>query len=424
MQGRGSDLVGAVVSFPPSSAVRLLRLSVRDFRTHAARTFDLGPGVNLFHGPNGVGKTNVLEAVHYLALTKSFVASSDEVAVRVGAAQAEVTGAFEGERRGAFRVRVAIARGAKRVFVGSVPVPTLAEHVGRVPLVVMAPQDYVLTSGPPDERRRFLDNLLSQARPLYLGDRMRYARALKQRNELLAAARSRRVALNADLLGAWTDELVSLGARVVHARARALADFHGYLDAAYDRLGERVEKPSFTYDGPVNVEPGATIDDVAEALGARVALALPRERETGRTLVGPHRDEVTFRLGTFEVRRYASQGQHRTFGIAVRLAQLLFLRDLTGEMPVLLLDDLFGTLDRARTRVLTGLLTDGTVGQSLVTHPERTDLAPLVDFGDDAPNRAFDLTRPADGAPIADEAVGTGDDEVPEGDAPEGEAED
>ena len=402
--------------------MRLLRLSVRDFRTHAARAFDLGPGVNLFHGPNGVGKTNVLEAVHYLALTKSFVASSDDVAIRVGAAQADVTGAFEGERRGAFKVRVVVARGAKRVFIGSVPVPTLAEHVGRVPLVVMAPQDYVLTSGPPDERRRFLDNLLSQARPLYLGDRMRYARALKQRTELLAAARSRRVALNADLLSAWTDELVSLGARVVHARARALADFHGYLDAAYERLGERVEKPSFTYDGPVEVEPGATLDDVSAALGARVAAALPRERETGRTLVGPHRDEVTFRLGQFEVRRYASQGQHRTFGIAVRLAQLLFLRDLTGEMPILLLDDLFGTLDSARTRVLTGLLTDGTVGQSLVTHPERTDLAPLVAFGDDAPNRAFGLTRSAGDPAAEDVAAPLADSDEPEDETSEGEA--
>ena len=384
--------------------MRLDRLTLRCFRAHAARAFDLAPGVNLFHGPNGVGKTNVLEAVHYLALTKSFLTSSDEVAVRIGCAQAEAVGAFEGEHRSAFKVRLLLGRPTgKRLFIGTLPVAALAEHVGRVPLVVMAPQDYVLTSGPPDERRRFLDNLLSQARPLYLNDRMRYGRALKQRSELLAAARSRRFALSADLLEAWTDELVALGARVVHARARALVDFHGYLDAAYDRLGERVERPSLRYDGPVEVEAGATVDEVTAALRQRVEAMLPKEREAGRSLVGPHRDDVTFRLGDLDVRRYASQGQHRTFGVAVRLAQLLFLRDLTGEMPVLLLDDLFGTLDAARTRLLVSLLTDGTVGQSLVTHPERSDLDALVDLEGDR-HRAFDL-----GSAFDPEQPGTGD---------------
>lgn len=394
--------------------MRLDHLTLRCFRAHAARAFDLGPGVNLFHGPNGVGKTNVLEAVHYLALTKSFVTSSDDVAVRIGCTQADIGGSFEGVRRGVFKVRLVMGQGTgKRVFVSGVPVPTLAEHVGRVPVVAMAPQDYVLTSGPPDERRRFLDGVLSQARPLYLDDRMRYGRALKQRSELLAAGRHRRYAVAGDLLDAWTDELVTLGARVVHARARALADFHTYLDAAYERLGERVEKPSLTYDGPVEVEAGATVDDVAEALRQRIAVMLPREREAGRSLVGPHRDDVTFRLGTFEVRRYASQGQHRTFGVALRLAQLFFLRELTAEAPLLLLDDLFGSLDATRTRLLTDLLTDGTLGQSLVTHPDDRLFAERLDGVE---HRGFDLTasdsslgRPMD----SEEAATVGEPETP-----------
>lgn len=371
--------------------MRLAHLTLRCFRAHAASAFDPAPGVTLFHGPNGVGKTNVLEAVHYLGLTKSFVTSSDDVAIRVGCGQAEVTGAFEGERRGAFRVRLALGAGqGKRVSVGGVPVPSLAEHIGRVPLVVMAPQDYVLTSGPPDERRRFLDTLLSQARPLYLQDRMRFGRALKQRTELLAAARHRRYTLSTDLLDAWTDEVVALGARVVHARARALDDFHAYLDRAYAHLGESVETPSFAYDGPVSVEAGATVEDVAEALRQRIAVMQPRERETGRSLVGPHRDDVTFRLGTFEVRRYASQGQHRTFGIALRLAQWLYLHELTGESPILLLDDLFGSLDAARTQRLVALLLDGALGQALVTHPGGDLFGAALDG---THHRAIDLSR-------------------------------
>ena len=387
---------------PPNLAppVRCLHVRLQRFRAYEAGDFHFAPGLNLLHGPNGAGKTNVLEAVHYLALTKSFVATNDAYAVRAGHASAEIRGDFEGERRGAFNVRVVLGEGGKQVQVGGAPLTRVAEHVGRIPLVVMAPQDYVLTSGGPEERRRFLNNLLSQARPVYLDDLIRYNRALKQRNELLGSTRGRRFTLAPDLLESWTEEVATLGARIVHARAGALAGFQRYLDDAYAHLGDAVERPSLRYDGPVETSEGDAIDAIAERLRARFAKAAAKERENGRTLVGPHRDEVTFRLGAFDVRRYASQGQHRTFGVALRLAQFFYLRDLAGETPVLLLDDLFGSLDPARTRLLLELLTRGDVGQSIVTHPDLAPVEALVPF-DDVLHRAIAVEAAGSGLPEA-----------------------
>ena len=374
--------------------MRCLTVHLQQFRVHTDRTFAFAPGLNLLYGPNGVGKTNVLEALHYLALTKSFVASSDAYAVRRGEKMAELRGQFEGERRGVFPVRMLLGSETGKVIAhGGAPLATLAEHVGRVPLVVMAPQDYALTSEGPEERRKFLNNLLSQARPVYLDDLLRYTRALKQRNDLLFRARGRRGSLPDELLDAWTEEVATLGARVVFARRTALDAFADYLGRAYDLLDARVEVPSLRYDGAAA---GDTVEDVADDLRGRFRKAYGRERELGRSLAGPHRDEVVFSLGDFEVRRYASQGQHRTFGVALRLAQYLYLADLAGEPPILLLDDLFGTLDASRTRLLLDLLTGDAMGQVIVTHPDRGDVAAYVSF-DGVRHRAIDVRDvPAD----------------------------
>ena len=376
--------------------MRCLSVRLQRFRTHTDRTFAFAPGLNLLYGPNGAGKTNVLEALHYMALTKSFVASSDAYAVQVGQSGAEIDGRFEGVRRGAFAVRMLLgSETGKVVSYGGAPLTTLAEHVGRIPLVVMAPQDYALTSEGPEERRKFLNNLLSQVKPVYLDDLLRYNRALKQRTDLLSRSRGRRGALPDELLEAWTEEVVVLGARIVAARRLALAGFAEYLERAYGLLEAQVERPALRYDGAGD---GDTPEAIADDLRARFRKAYARERDLGRTLVGPHRDEVVFSLGPFEVRRYASQGQHRTFGVALRLAQYLYLNDLAGEPPVLLLDDLFGTLDAARTRLLLDLFTGDAMGQVIVTHPDRGDVAAFVRF-DGVQHTALDV-REAERAPL------------------------
>ncbi|MEL7363074.1 MAG: DNA replication and repair protein RecF, partial [Bacteroidota bacterium] len=245
------------------------------------------------------------------------------------------------------------------------------------------PDDYDLTAGGPEQRRRFLDNTLSQSKPVYLDDLLKYRRALKQRNALLLHLKRNRGASDAGL-GAWTEELVTLGARIVGRRARFLERFAEFLAEAYVQLGEVGEEPTFDYQtfAPLPAGPADDLntDAVADLFRQHLGRRARQERERGRTLLGPHRDEIVFRLNGFEVRPYASQGQHRTFGLALKLAKFFYLKDRLDETPLLLLDDVFGTLDVRRARVVLALLRSDAVGQSLLTAARADAFADLIDF--------------------------------------------
>ena len=357
-------------------SVRLLA-----FRAHAETTVPFAPKVNLLHGPNGAGKTNILEAVHYICLSKSFIASKDTYALRKTCPYFEVEGHFEGEQRHDLQVRlVYVPAEGKRLFVNGAPLERLSQIVGVLPIVVFSPEDHALTAGGPEERRRFLNNIMSQARPVYLDDLLKYRRTLRQRNELLSQYRRAPHAVEPSLLASWDAELVMLGSRVITARLRFLNEFVGFLEEAYRRIEAVAEQPTIDYAGIAPLDPEADEDTVAEVYRERLARVARRERELGRTLVGPHRDELVFRLDNFEVRRYASQGQHRTFGMAMKLAQYFYLYDRLEEAPILLLDDVFDTLDEQRTGAFLALLQSDAVGQSLITAAQRALFDGLIPF--------------------------------------------
>ena len=308
--------------------MRLTTLRLRSFRAHADTTVELAPGVNLFAGPNGAGKTNLLEAIHYLSLAKSFLTSTDAHVVRRGESHFEVEGTFTGERRASLTVRVAVVPGeGKRAFVNGSALDRLADLVGLVPTVVISPADTELTAGGPTERRRFLDATLSQTYPVYLDDLIKYRRALRQRNALLQSVR-RGKALAPGTMDAWDEELAVLGSRIVERRSTFLSAFSDRLAEAYRLLDAVGEVPSLAY------APSVQGDDVTEAFRQEIRRKSRRERELGRTLVGPHLDEVVFQL---------------------------------DERPILMLDDVFGPLDPERADVVLSLLSEQTLGQSLIT---------------------------------------------------------
>lgn len=361
--------------------MRLRSLRLLSFRAHAETEIAFTPGVNLIVGPNGAGKTNVLEAVHVLCLSKSFLTAHDAHILRKGCPFFEVEGRFEGEHRPELTVRlVYVPEEGKRIFVNKSPLDRLSEIVGVLPVVVMAPSDGVLTGGGPEERRRFLDNTLSQARPVYLDDLMKYRRALKQRNALLLTLRRSRGGVDPASLEAWDEELVTLGARLIERRRRFLAEFAGYLAEAYARIEAVGEEPSIAYDTAITLTDEMDEAAIADAFRATLHRLARRERERGRTLAGPHRDELVFRLNDFEVRPYASQGQHRTFSLALKLAKYFYLRDTLDETPLLLLDDVFGDLDPHRSEVFLRLFQSDDIGQTLVTAARREPFEGVVDF--------------------------------------------
>jgi len=362
--------------------MRLRSLCLRNFRAHQETVVSFAPQVNLIVGPNGAGKTNLLEAIHYLCLGKSFLAPQDAYALRQGAPFFELEGQFCGTRRPELTVRLVYVREeGKRVFVNGAPLERLADLVGLLPVVILSPADQALTAGPPEERRRFVDNLLSQAYPAYLKDLLHYRRALQQRNELLARLRRQPQAIPPALLDSWQEELVLLGSRLIHRRLRWVQEFAQFLTEAHAYLGLTAEVPRIEYVTVASLDAEADLVDICCAFRDRLERLARREREQGRTLAGPHRDELLLRLNGMEIRRYASQGQHRMMGLALKLAQFLYLRARLEEMPLLLLDDVFDGLDPYRThRILKLLQQEEVIGQSFLTAVRTELFKEAIDF--------------------------------------------
>jgi len=367
------------------------QVTLAGFRAHRASTVDFAADMNLLVGPNGAGKTNVLEAVHVACLSRSFLTHNDRHVLRRASDHYAVEARFTSDGGKQIRVRVAFQPGAgKRVFVNGAPVERLTDLVGRVPVVVFAPDDQRITAEGPDERRRFLDSMLCQSSSTYLENLVNYRRTLKQRNELLLTQRRRGVPVDADVLASWTAELIRHAAPLVEARLAFVAGFNRHLETAYGRIARVAERPSIRYeplpgiragggtsgddtgsDVGVAAHPHIALSDIAEALGAALERSGRAERQRGSTQTGPHRDELDMLLDGHLVRHYGSQGQHRTFGMALKLAQYDYLRERLSERPVLLLDDVFDNLDPGRIEAFLNILQSDAVGQSITTAARR-----------------------------------------------------
>lgn len=332
------------------------RLELIDFRSYHHAVVDLQPGPQVLVGPNGVGKTNVLEALHVLAAGGSHRVGGDEALVREGAQEA-VLRAWTRDREGRGQeVSLALRPGGRNVArVDGAGVPRLRDALGRVRVVLFAPEDLALVRGDPADRRRFLDQLLAQRRPAYHAARQEFERALRQRNALLRQQRLGDPAAQAGL-PTWTEAVATTGARLVAARllaCHALADPFAARAAelaggapgatpglAYRLSTDRVE----VADGGVQeVDPQGLARELAEGMRERAE----EERERATTLVGPHRDELRIDLDGRPARSHASQGEAWTLALALRLAAREVLEEV-GEEPVVLLDDVFSELDDGR----------------------------------------------------------------------------
>ena len=368
----------------------LKSIRLTDFRVHERTECTFAPSVNLLYGPNGAGKTNILDAIHYVCLSKGFVASGDRYIVRRGAKHAEVESSFASDGGRDRRARMAYVPGeGKRMFVNGVPQERISSIVGQLPVVACAPQDYVLTSGGPDYRRRFMDNLLSQAMPLYLAALLRFRRVLKQRNRYLGDMKGSESGVAPDALASWNEQLVRFGSRIVEARQGFTEEFAGYLDRAYQSIESVAEKPTLEYCANLCISRQATPESIQVAYRDKLDAVFEDECRRGTTLAGPHLDDLAFRLDDMLVRRYASQGQHRTFGMALKLAMYAFLQERTGERPILLLDDVFEHLDASRTEAFLDLLQSDKIGQTIISATDRRPFEGLIPFGEDRHQALF-----------------------------------
>lgn len=357
--------------------MKLQYIRVRNFRNHTETTLDCSDPkdgshqCNLLLGDNGQGKTNLLEAIAYLSLTKSVFGSSDATVLAIGKDSFEIEGRFRSDTGIDSGVRIAysVAAGEKSVTINQERVARFSDVVGLFPIVVLAPEHHAITLGAPADRRKFLDFVLSQASKSYLLDLLEYRRVLKHRNRLLQEWKGGR-AESAINLEVWDEELIRYGSRLVSARVTFLEAFQMKVQQAYKELIEGTEWPSVHYLSTIseNQEPPADPgkkEEVEKLFHDAVRDSRESEIRSGMTLVGPHRDDLVFTINGLDARMYASQGQHKTLLIALKAAEFAYLREWRRETPIMLLDDVFGELDETRAKLLLRFLES--VGQTFIT---------------------------------------------------------
>jgi DNA replication and repair protein RecF len=374
--------------------VYVRHLSLVDFRSYPTAELALEPGPSVLVGPNGQGKTNLVEAIGYVATLGSHRVATDAPLVRAGAARAVVRTAIVQDSR-ELLVELEIVPGkANRARLNRSPVTRPREVLGALRTVLFAPEDLALVRGDPSERRRFIDELLVARAPRYAGVRADYDRVLKQRNALLkTSAFARRSAARAGASGGeagdlrtldvWDGHLATLGAEVLAGRFEALAALAPYVEKAYDAVSSGKGRARISYRSSMTTDdaaqaPAELVAD-REVIAAQLLDALARVRgqevERGTTLVGPHRDDLVLQLGDLPAKGYASHGESWSYALALRLASYDLLCADGGE-PVLILDDVFAELDTQRRERLAELVRNAE--QVLVTAAVAQDVPELL----------------------------------------------
>ncbi|MDR2911850.1 MAG: DNA replication and repair protein RecF [Alistipes sp.] len=331
----------------------LRRLSLVGFKNIASGELRFSEGLNCLVGENGAGKTNVLDAIHYLSMCRSSLGGTDRQAVRHGAEFFVIEGEYTADAGHGLRVSCSFAPsgssggggggGGKKMKADGKEYERLSEHVGVVPIVMVSPADTFLISDAADERRRWLNAFISQLDRGYLQNLVRYNAVLAERNKLLRDGGS------GEILEVFDMQLAEHGDRINARRAEIVGRMVPLVAEYYARLADDREEVSMNYRSEVT---GRGMAAVLEAV---------REKDIagGFSTGGIHRDDVVMRIGGDPLRRYGSQGQQKSFLVALKLAQFVVVRELTGETPILLLDDLFDKLDSGRVERLIRLVTYG-----------------------------------------------------------------
>ena len=329
----------------------LKNLELTDFKNIESARLDLSPKINCFLGNNGMGKSNLLDALYFMSLCRSFTGAADGMMVRRGAQFATMRGKYF--RRGLDEeVSVVLKPGQRKVFKRSGKAyQRLAEHLGLFPVVLLSPSDMDLTAGEPADRRRFIDQIISQRDARYFDALVRYNAALEQRNRLL-----RDESNDTSLFEALEIQMEMNGGYIAECRKATVGEL------------QEIFTPYFT-------------TDYSDRGGLAEHLAAMRRRDTalGHTASGPHRDDIVFTVNDMPVRRSASQGQSKTFTTALRFAQYDLLRKSLGIRPLLLLDDIFDKLDAGRVERIIGLVSSSeSFGQIFITDTNRRHLDETV----------------------------------------------
>ncbi len=339
----------------------LKEIVLNNFKNIRSAQLQFSPRINCFLGDNGMGKSNLLDAIHFLSFCKSFTGAPDSMLITRGEDFSMIQAQYQ-RRQSIEDLAVALRPGRAKSFKRSgKEYRRLSEHIGKFPLVLVSPADMDLVAGPPEERRRFLDILISQTDARYLDALIRYNHALEQRNRML------RDQISDPNLYLAVEMMLESSARIIaDARRDNLLKLTEIFEPYYAAISGGAEAPSLKYVSHLSDPSVALSDLLAERRGRDAALH--------HTSAGVHRDDVEMLLNSLPVRQAASQGQQKSFSIALRLAQYDFLHRACGMAPILLLDDIFDKLDAARVGSIMQIVSRPNFGQIFITDTNRKHL--------------------------------------------------
>ncbi|KAF0194415.1 MAG: DNA replication and repair protein RecF [Bacillota bacterium] len=343
-------------------------LTLKDYRNYKNQRVSFSRSLNFVVGANGEGKTNMLEALYLLATTKSHRMVSEKELVRTNSDFFYLSCRLHDARvNTTVELGYSLSQKRKAAKISSVPVTRISELIGVLNVVLFAPEDLDLVKGSPSGRRRFLDVLLSQVDKVYFGLLQQYSRVLAQRNECLKAIQLGR--LKTLDLEPWTEQFIDLALKISGRRHRAVS----VLREEFARLATQINQGKESL--LVEYIPSLVLEGTNQATHEQLSRLLTQEIKRGITLCGPHRDDLRFSINSLPATDYASQGQQRTAALALKLAELAYMRYIRGEYPVLLLDDVLSELDANRRAALIEVLSRDV--QAIITGTELVDLSPI-----------------------------------------------
>jgi DNA replication and repair protein RecF len=345
----------------------LQRISLTNFKSYEFGNFDFSKRINCIVGENGSGKTNLLDAIYFLALTKSSISTQDILCINHEAEYMMIDGIFaniDANTNKEAQITCSFQKGQKKaVLHDKKPYEKLSEHIGKFPVVLLSPNDTDIVREGSEERRKFFDGVIAQLDHEYLENLLLYNRILAQRNSLLKQFAEKNY-FDADLLDIYSDPLVEYALKIHATRLIFLAKFLPIFKKHYANLSESREEVSLVYESEVMQK------------GFENIFGKNRQRDLAaqRTTMGIHKDDFLFEINNFTLKKFGSQGQQKSYVIALKLAQFELLASEKGFQPILLLDDIFDKLDDRRIQQLIEMMIDGTFEQVFLTdaRPERT----------------------------------------------------
>jgi len=338
-------------------------ISLKNVRIFNDLETDFNPKINIIHGKNGQGKTSILEAIYYLSLTKSFRINKDTVVLKNGMTFFEIAGNFLDEQEIAIKSRIYFSNEeGKHAFVNSQRVKQFSELVGLFPVILLSLDDLDLTYGVPAARRRFLDILLSQLYPGYLHNLKNYKKSITQKNRLLNSEN----VVNENEIDIWNQQIVTYGSEIILHRKKFLVFANEQISSVYKRISDKVEEIKIVYNSTVqDLEIDTKLEKIKQLYGHSLVKAYESEIKRRTSLVGPHKDDLDFLKNGFLFKSHGSQGENKSFLMALKTVESNYIQQVSKKKPLFLLDDIFGELDTSRVENLIHLINNE--GQTFIT---------------------------------------------------------